>query len=104
MSELARINTNVAALRAYLVLSQINDKITKAAELISTGQKIKLTALGIEIDNAGKLQSRHKRSLGSCAIETKHGKNICEIETNGFHFYLNFLFFRFFLLFGALLC
>ena len=40
MSELARINTNVAALRAYLVLSQINDKITKAAELISTGQKI----------------------------------------------------------------
>jgi flagellin len=40
MSELARINTNVAALRAYLVMSRINDEITKAAELISTGQKI----------------------------------------------------------------
>ena len=40
MSELARINTNVAALRAYLVLSRINDKITQAAELISTGQRI----------------------------------------------------------------
>jgi len=40
MSDLARINTNVAALRAYLTLSNINDEITKAAERISTGQKI----------------------------------------------------------------
>jgi flagellin len=40
MSDLARINTNVAALRAYLTVSKINDAIVKAAERISTGIKI----------------------------------------------------------------
>ena len=40
MSELARVNTNIAALRAFQTLSVINDKITKAAERISTGLKI----------------------------------------------------------------
>lgn len=40
MSQLARINTNVAALRAYLTVSQINDKILQAAERVSTGLKI----------------------------------------------------------------
>jgi flagellin len=40
MSQLARINTNVAALRSYLTLSDINDAILKAAERISTGQRI----------------------------------------------------------------
>jgi flagellin len=40
MSELARINTNVAALRAYLTLSTINDAILKAAERVSTGLRI----------------------------------------------------------------
>ncbi len=40
MSELARVNTNVAALRAYLTLSKINDAILKASERISTGLRI----------------------------------------------------------------
>jgi len=40
MSDLARINTNVAALRAYLTVSKINDAIVKAAERISTGLRI----------------------------------------------------------------
>jgi flagellin len=40
MSQLARINTNVAALRAYLTVSQINDAIVKAAERVSTGLRI----------------------------------------------------------------
>ncbi len=40
MGDLARINTNVAALRAYLTVSKINDAIVKAAERISTGLKI----------------------------------------------------------------
>jgi flagellin len=40
MSELARINTNVAALRSYLTVSKINDAILKAAERVSTGLKI----------------------------------------------------------------
>jgi len=40
MSELARINTNVAALRAYLHLSTINDNILKAAERVSTGSLV----------------------------------------------------------------
>ncbi len=40
MGDLARINTNVAALRAYLTVSKINDAIVKAAERISTGLRI----------------------------------------------------------------
>jgi flagellin len=40
MSDLARINTNVAALRNYLTLSKINDAIVKTAERIATGLKI----------------------------------------------------------------
>jgi len=40
MSQLARINTNVAALRAYLTVSKINDEILKTAERISTGLRI----------------------------------------------------------------
>lgn len=40
MGDLARINTNVAALRAYLTVSTINDAILKAAERVSTGLKI----------------------------------------------------------------
>jgi len=40
MSDLGRINTNVAALRAYLHLSQVNDKILKAAERLSTGSVV----------------------------------------------------------------
>ncbi|MBN1916588.1 MAG: flagellin [Verrucomicrobia bacterium] len=40
MSDLARINTNVSALRAYLTVSEISDQILKASERISTGLKI----------------------------------------------------------------
>jgi len=40
MSDLARVHTNIAALRAYLALSTINDAILKAAERVSTGKSI----------------------------------------------------------------
>jgi len=40
MSDLARINTNVSALRAYLTVSEISDQILKSSERISTGMKI----------------------------------------------------------------
>ena len=39
MSQLAKIRTNIDALRAYKMLSGINERIMKAAEKISTGKK-----------------------------------------------------------------
>ena len=40
MGDLARVNTNVAAIRSYQVLSTLNDRIVKIAERISTGKEI----------------------------------------------------------------
>ncbi len=40
MGDLARINTNIAALRSYQVLTSINDRILKAAARISTGKQV----------------------------------------------------------------
>jgi flagellin len=44
MSELARVRTNVNALRAYKVLSDINKEILKSSERLSTGRKINTAA------------------------------------------------------------
>jgi flagellin len=44
MSDLARVRTNVTALRAYKVLSDINNEILKSAERLSTGRKINSAA------------------------------------------------------------
>jgi len=38
MSDLTRVGTNVAAMRAYHTLSGINSRILDAAERISTGK------------------------------------------------------------------
>ena len=40
MGDLARINTNVSALRAFQTLTSINDRIVKSQERISTGKKV----------------------------------------------------------------
>ena len=40
MGDLARVNTNVAALRAFQTLTDINSRITKAQEHISTGKTV----------------------------------------------------------------
>ena len=40
MGDLARINTNVSALRSFQTLSSINARLTKAQERISTGQVV----------------------------------------------------------------
>ena len=40
MGDLARINTNVSALRAFQTLTDLNSRITKAQERISTGQVV----------------------------------------------------------------
>lgn len=40
MGDLSRINTNVAALKSFLTLSQINDSILRFQEQISTGKTI----------------------------------------------------------------
>lgn len=44
MGDLARVNTNVAALRAFLTLSQINNKIILQQERISTGKLVNRSA------------------------------------------------------------
>jgi len=44
MSELARVRTNVNALRAYKVLSDINKEILRTSERLSTGRKINTAA------------------------------------------------------------
>ncbi len=40
MGDLARINTNVSALRSFQTLTSINSRLTKAQERISTGQVV----------------------------------------------------------------
>ena len=40
MGDLARVNTNVAALRAFQTLTDINERIVKTQERISTGKKV----------------------------------------------------------------
>ncbi|MCP5463239.1 MAG: hypothetical protein H7A34_08780 [bacterium] len=40
MGDLARVNTNVAALRAFQTLTDINEKIVKTQERISTGKTV----------------------------------------------------------------
>lgn len=40
MGDLARVNTNIAALRAFLTLNVINERILKFQEQISTGKRI----------------------------------------------------------------
>ena len=40
MGDLARVNTNVAALRAFQTLTSINEQIVKTQERISTGKKV----------------------------------------------------------------
>lgn len=40
MGDLSRVNTNVAALKAFLTLNTVNDRILKSQERISTGLKI----------------------------------------------------------------
>ena len=40
MGDLARVNTNVAALRAFQTLTSINNRITKTQESISTGKTV----------------------------------------------------------------
>jgi len=44
MGDLARVRTNVTALRAYKVLSDINQEILKSSERLSTGRKINSAA------------------------------------------------------------
>jgi flagellin len=44
MSDLARVRTNINALRAYKTLSDINELILKASERLSTGRKINRAA------------------------------------------------------------
>jgi len=40
MGDLARVNTNVAAIKSYQTLTAINDRILKVAQRISTGKEI----------------------------------------------------------------
>ena len=40
MGDLARVNTNVSALRSFQTLTNINDRIVKSQERISTGKKV----------------------------------------------------------------
>lgn len=44
MGDFSRINTNVAAIRAYQRLSEIQEQILKLQEMASTGKKINRTS------------------------------------------------------------
>ena len=83
MSDLARINTNVAALRAYLTVSKINDAIVKAAERISTGIKINRASDSpsgyyvkrlYEMDIAGKRRFNQNLERGVNWLQTNDSK------------------------------
>ena len=74
MSDLARIRTNVAAIRAYKMLSDINEKIIKSSERLSTGKVFNSAAdspsgyyisrtMELEIDRLSRLQQNLDRGI-----------------------------------------
>ena len=74
MGDLARIRTNITALKAYKTLSDINHRILKASERLSTGKQITSAADGpstwyisriaqLDIDRLRRLQKNLERGI-----------------------------------------
>ena len=75
MSDLTRVGTNVAALRAYHTLSAINSKILESAERISTGKIYNRSADGPANYYVSKILQRKINRLDTEAANVERGIN-----------------------------
>ncbi|MBN1521336.1 MAG: flagellin [Candidatus Aureabacteria bacterium] len=80
MGDLARVNTNVAALRAFFTLSEINDRIAISQKRISTGIKVNSASDDPAIYFAIKKTRRDIAALANKELNIERGINF--LETN----------------------
>jgi len=80
MGDLARVNTNVAALRAFFTLSNINDAIAISQQRISTGKKINAASDDPAVYFAIKKTRRDIAQLANKELNIERGVNF--LETN----------------------
>jgi flagellin len=82
MGDLARVNTNVAALRAFFTLSSINDKIALSQRRISTGIKINSASDDPAVYFAIKKTRRDIATLANKELNIERGINFLETSSS----------------------
>jgi flagellin len=82
MGDLARVNTNVAALRAFFTLSKINDNIAKSQRRISTGVKINSASDDPAVYFAIKKTRRDIATLANKELNIERGINFLETSSS----------------------
>ncbi len=80
MGDLARVNTNVAALRSFFTLTDINDRITVSQRRISTGKRVNASSDDPAIYFAIKKTRRDIAALTNKELNIERGINF--LETN----------------------
>ena len=80
MGDLARVNTNVAALKAFFTLSTINDQIAISQQRISTGKKVNAASDDPAVYFAIKKTRRDIAALANKELNIERGVNW--LETN----------------------
>ena len=80
MGDLARVNTNVAALKAFFTLSTINDRIALSQQRISTGLKVNSASDDPAVYFAIKKTRRDIAGLANKELNIERGINF--LETN----------------------
>ncbi len=78
MGDLSRINTNVAALRAFLTLNTVNDQIIKFQEQISTGKVINRASDGPSAYFAAKSLNRDVQIASKKINQIERGINFLQ--------------------------
>ena len=82
MGDLARVNTNVAALRAFFTLSNINDKIALSQRRISTGIKVNSASDDPAVYFAIKKTRRDIATLANKELNIERGINFLETSSS----------------------
>jgi len=82
MGDLARVNTNVAALRSFFTLSEINDKIAISQRRISTGIKVNSASDDPAVYFAIKKARRDIASLANTELNIERGVNFLETSSS----------------------
>ncbi|MCK5708289.1 MAG: hypothetical protein KAI43_11600 [Candidatus Aureabacteria bacterium] len=82
MGDLARVNTNVAALKAFFTLSQINDRIAISQRRISTGKKVNTASDDPATYFAIKKTRRDIAKLANKELNIERGVNWLETSSS----------------------
>jgi flagellin len=82
MGDLARVNTNVAALRSFFTLSEINDRIAISQQRISTGKKVNSASDDPAIYFAIKKTRRDIAALANKELNIERGINFLETSSS----------------------